>query len=151
MSSSRSKATTTIPGSAASTPRRSSPATGWFKSPRAQDGASRSTRTGSPARPIGRRSWPECLRLLRGAQALGVDVDDQGREQDQAADQDFQEAVDVDMVQAVVEHAQHEQADDGVGDAALAAEQARAAHDHGGNGIEQVVVELVLLGAAEMG
>src|SRR6201999_3039506 len=57
-------------------------------------------------------------------QPLRVDVDHQRGEQDQAADQDLQEAVDVDVVEAVVEHAEHEQADDGVADAAAAAEQA---------------------------
>src|SRR5260221_2239189 len=86
-----------------------------------------------------------------GAQALGVDVDDQGGEQDQAADQDLEEAVDVDVVEAVIEHAEHEEPDDGVRNAALAAEQAGAADHHRGDRIEQVVVELVLLGAAEMG
>ncbi len=44
-----------------------------------------------------------------------------------------------------------EETDDGVADAAAAAEQAGAAHHDGGDGIEQVAVELVLLGAAEMG
>ena len=33
-----------------------------------------------------------------GAQALGVDVDDEGGEQDEAADQDLEEAVDIDVV-----------------------------------------------------
>ncbi len=87
----------------------------------------------------------------RCAQLLGVDVDHQGQQQDQAADQDLEEAVDVDVVEAVVEHAQDEQAEDGVADAAAAAEQAGAADHHGRDRIEQVVVELVLLGAAEIG
>src|SRR5215213_1159713 len=63
------------------------------------------------------------------AQLLGVDVDHQCQEQDQAADQDLEEAVNVDVVEAVVEHAQDEQAQDGVADTAAAAEQAGAA-DH---------------------
>src|SRR5262249_26887455 len=71
--------------------------------------------------------------------------------QDQPANQNLEEAVDVDVVEAVVQHAEHEQPDDGVADAALTAEQAGAADHHGGDRIEQVVVELVLLGAAEMG
>ena len=78
------------------------------------------------ANPAGPTQSALTLRLLR-PQALGVDVDDEGGEQDQAADQDLQEAVNVDMVEAVVEHAQHEEADDGVGNAALAAEEAGAA------------------------
>src|SRR6185312_3672665 len=82
---------------------------------------------------------------------LGVDVDHQGHEQDQATDQDLQEAVDVDVVEPVVQYAQHQQADDRVADAALPPEQAGAAHHHGGNAVEQVGIELVLLGAAEIG
>ena len=37
-------------------------------------------------------------------QPLRIDVDDQRRQQDQAADQYLQEAVDIDVVQPVVEH-----------------------------------------------
>src|SRR6476659_1233783 len=51
-------------------------------------------------------------------QPLRVDVDDQRREQDQAADQDLQEAVDVDVVEAVIQDTENEQPDDGVADAA---------------------------------
>src|SRR5690242_15216432 len=63
------------------------------------------------------------LRRLR-SQALRIDVDDEGREQNEAADKDFQEAVDVDVVEPVVEDAEHEQPNDGVADAAAPAEQA---------------------------
>src|SRR6478609_3137098 len=90
-----------------------------------------------------------CLLVLPNG--LDVDVDDQRDEQDQAADQDLEEAVDLDMVEPVVQHAEDQQADDGVADAAAAAEQAGAADHHRGDGVEQVAVELVLLGAAEMG
>ena len=55
------------------------------------------------------------------------------------------------MVEAVVEHAEHQQPDDRVADAAAPAEQAGAAHHHRGDGIEQEGVELVLLGRAEIG
>src|SRR3954471_13292342 len=88
---------------------------------------------------------------LGGAQTLSIDVDDQSRQQDQAANQDLEEAVDIDVVKAVVEHAQHQQSHDGIADTAPAAEQAGAADHHGGNGIQQVAVELILLGAAEIG
>ena len=71
-------------------------------------------------------------------------------EQDQAPDQYLQETVDIDVVEAVVEDAEHEQADDGIADAAAAAEQAGAADHDGGDRIEQIGVELVLLRAAEM-
>ena len=77
---------------------------------------------------------------------MGVDVDDQGGEQDQATDQDFEEAVDLNVVEAVVEHAQNQKPDDGISDAAAAAEQAGAADDHGSDGIEQERIEFVLLG-----
>src|SRR6202453_524720 len=87
----------------------------------------------------------------RRAQPLGVDVDDQRDEQDQAADEDLEEAVNLDVVEAVVEDAEHEQADDRIADAAAPAEQAGAADHHGGDGVEQEGVELVLLGAAEIG
>ena len=40
------------------------------------------------------------------AQDLRVDVDHQRREEDEAADQDLQEAVDLDVVEPVIEHAQ---------------------------------------------
>ena len=72
-------------------------------------------------------------------QPLCIDVDDQRRQQDQAANQYLQKAVDVDVVEAVVEDPEHEQADDGVADAAAAAEQAGAADDDGGDGVEQEV------------
>src|SRR5260370_4022250 len=88
---------------------------------------------------------------LAVAHALHVDIDDEGCEQDEAADQDLQEAVDLDVIEPVVEHTQDQQTDDGVADAAAAAEQAGAAHHHGGDGVEQVAVEFVLLGAAEVG
>src|SRR3954452_19915728 len=88
---------------------------------------------------------------LGSTQTLRVDIDDQSRQQDQAANQDLEEAVDIDVVETVVEHAQHQQAYDGVADTAPAAEQAGAADHHGGNGVQQVAVELVLLGAAEIG
>jgi hypothetical protein len=84
-------------------------------------------------------------------QSLRIDVDDERRQQDEAADQYLQETVDVDVIQSVVENAEHEQADDGVADSAAAAEEAGAADDDGGDGIEQVGVEFVLLRAAEMG
>ena len=74
---------------------------------------------------------PSFDRLL--PQFLRIDVDHQRREQDQAADQDLQETVDVDVVEAVVEDAEHEQPDDGVADAAAAAEQAGAADHDGGD------------------
>src|SRR6202020_1054476 len=91
------------------------------------------------------------LAASRRAQPLGVDVDDQRDEQDQAADEDLEEAVDLDVVEAVVEDAEHEQADDRIADAAAPAEQAGAADHHGGDGVEQESVEFVLLGAAEIG
>src|SRR5205814_4486645 len=72
------------------------------------------------------------------------------RQQDQAADQDLQETIDVDVVEPVVEHAEHEQADDGVADAAAAAKETGAADHDGGDRIQQISVELVLLRAAEM-
>src|SRR5205085_12166420 len=84
-------------------------------------------------------------------QRLRGHVDDERNEQAQAADQNLQEAVDVDMVEAVVEDAEYEQPDDGVADAAAAAEQAGAADHDGGDRIEQIGIELVLLRAAEMG
>src|SRR5579871_1507088 len=85
---------------------------------------------------------------LARPELLCVDVDDERAQQDKAADQDLEEAIDVDMVQTVVEHAQHEQAHNSVADAALAAKQAGAAHHDGRDGVEQVVVKLVLLRAA---
>ena len=83
-------------------------------------------------------------------QLLRVDVDDQRQEQDEAADQDLQKAVDVGVVETVVEHAQDEEAQDRVADAAAAAEQAGAADHDRGDRIQKVVVELVLLRAAEV-
>src|SRR6185437_15356360 len=77
--------------------------------------------------------------------------DDESREQDEATDQDLQEAVDIDVVEPVVEHAEHEQADNGVADAAAAAEQAGAADHDCRDRIQKVGVELVLLRAAKMG
>ena len=47
-------------------------------------------------------------RGLRVAQALRVDVHDQRGQKDKTADQDFKEAVDLDVVEAVVQHAEHE-------------------------------------------
>src|SRR6267154_1066923 len=93
---------------------------------------------------------PSCRKAVHSihglcAQALRVDVDHEGREKDQAADQYFQEAVDVDVVEPVVEHAEHEQPDDGVADAAASAEQAGAADHDGGDRVQQIAVELVLL------
>src|SRR5207249_7293760 len=92
-----------------------------------------------------------CLLRRFFPQPLRVDVDDQRCQQDQAADQDLQEAVDVDVVEAVIQDTENEQPDDGVADAAAAAEQAGAADDDGGDGVEQIGIELVLLRAAEMG
>src|SRR6478735_5099418 len=92
-------------------------------------------------------SGPACsveVRLLF-LQHLRIDVDDQRREQDQAADQDLEEAVDLDVVETVVEDAEHEETNDRVADAPAPAEQARAADDHGGDRVEQEGVELVLL------
>src|SRR6201987_1029407 len=85
----------------------------------------------------------------RRAQPLGIDVDHECRQQDQAADQDLEEAVDLHIVEAVVENAEHEQADDGVADAAAAAEQAGAADHGGGDRVEQIAIELGLLWPAE--
>src|SRR5262245_11994166 len=91
--------------------------------------------------------WGEGALLRRLLpQPLRIDVDDERGEQDETADQYLQETVDIDVVEAVVQHAEHEQADNGVADAAAAAEQAGAADHDGGDGIEQVCVELVLLG-----
>src|SRR5271166_2158846 len=87
----------------------------------------------------------------RGAQPLGIDVDDESDEQDEAADEDLEEAVDLDVVEAIVEDAEHEEADDRIADAAAAAEEARSADHHRGDGVEQEGVEFVLLGAAEIG
>ena len=41
----------------------------------------------------------------RIAHSLSIDVDDEGDQQDEPADQDLEETVDVDVVEAVVEHA----------------------------------------------
>jgi hypothetical protein len=84
-------------------------------------------------------------------QSLRIDVDDERRQQDEAADQYLQKTVDVDVVEAVVEDAEHEQANDGVADTAAAAEEAGAADDDGSDRIQEICVELVLLRAAEMG
>ena len=56
------------------------------------------------------------------AQALCVHIDDQCDQQNDTADQDLEEAVDLDMIEAVIEHAEHAQADDGVADTAAPAE-----------------------------
>jgi hypothetical protein len=58
----------------------------------------------------------------RRAQPLGVDVDDKRGQEDEPADENLEEAVDLHIVEAVVEHAKHEQADDRVPDAAASAE-----------------------------
>ena len=57
-----------------------------------------------------------------GAKPLGIDVDDERGQQDEAADQDLQKAVDIDVVEPVVQHAEHEQTDNGIADAAASAE-----------------------------
>src|SRR5260370_36370370 len=44
-----------------------------------------------------------------GPQSLRIDVDDQRGEQNETADQYLQEAVDVDVIEPVVEDAEHEQ------------------------------------------
>src|SRR5690349_7455016 len=84
------------------------------------------------------------------SQALGIDVDDERGEQDQAADEDLEEAVDLDVIKAVIENAEHQEADDRVADAAAPAEEAGAADHHRRNRVEQEGVELVLLGRAEI-
>src|SRR5437773_1103765 len=100
---------------------------------------------------IGLRHGSSMRDGARDAQALGIDIDDQGGEQDQAVDQDLQEAVDIDVIEAIVEDTKHEQTNDRVADAATAAEQAGAADYDGSNGIEQIGAELILLSAAEIG
>jgi len=86
-----------------------------------------------------------------GPQSLRIDVDDQRYQQNDAANQDLEEAVDVDVIEPVVEDAEDEQSDNGIADAAPAAEQAGAADHDRGDRIKQISVELVLLRAAEMG
>src|SRR5688572_29220738 len=49
-----------------------------------------------------------------GPQPLRIHVDDQRGEENQAANQNLQEAVDVDMVEAIVQDAEDEQSDNGV-------------------------------------
>src|SRR5579872_3574463 len=85
------------------------------------------------------------LAASRRTQSLGVDVDDEGDEQDEAADEDLEEAVDLHIVEPVVEDAEHEQAHDRVADPAASAEQTGAADHNRGNRVEQVGVEFVLL------
>src|SRR5581483_10407391 len=82
---------------------------------------------------------------------LRIDVDDERDEEDEAADQDLQERVDLDVIEAVIEDAEDEQPDDRVADAAAPAEQAGAADHHRRDRVEEEGVELVLLGAAEIG
>jgi hypothetical protein len=60
------------------------------------------------------------------------------KQQDQPADQHFQERVDWHVVEAVVEHAQYEQADNGVADPAATAEQARCRRPPPRDRVEQV-------------
>src|SRR5258708_9919235 len=64
--------------------------------------------------------------FARRAQPLGVDVDDERDQQDDPSNQNLEETVDLHVVQTVVEHAEDEQSDDGVADAAAPAEQAGA-------------------------
>src|SRR5581483_5930917 len=85
------------------------------------------------------------------AQPLRIDVDDERDEEDEAADQDLQERVDLDVIEAVIEDAEDEQPDDRVADAPAPAEQAGAADHHRRDRVEEEGVELVLLGAAEIG
>src|SRR5215831_12570854 len=94
---------------------------------------------------------PNQLICRPGPQPLCIDVDHERGEQNEAADQYFQETVNIDVIEPVVEHAQHEQADNRVADAAAAPEQAGATDHDGGDRIEQVGVEFVLLRAAKMG
>src|SRR5689334_4323189 len=91
-----------------------------------------------------------CLVGRSLAQSLRIDVDHERRKQDQSADQYLQETVDIDMIEAVVEDAKHEQTDNGIADAAAAAKQAGTTDHDGRDGIQEVGVELVLLRAAEM-
>ena len=51
---------------------------------------------------------------------------------------DLQERIDLDVVEAVVEDAEDQEADDRVADAAAAAEQAGAADHHRGDRVEQI-------------
>src|SRR5262245_57644306 len=85
------------------------------------------------------------------AQDLRIDVDHQSGEEDQAADQDLEETVDLDVVKAVIEHAQYQQSDNSIADAAATAEEAGAADHHSSDRIEEEGVELVLLGGTEIG
>jgi hypothetical protein len=94
---------------------------------------------------------PSGADLARGPETLGVDVDDERHQQDDPSDQDFQEAVYLYVIKAVVEHPEHEQPDDRVAYAAAAPEQAGAADHHRGDRVQQESVELVLLRAAEIG
>src|SRR4051794_166519 len=87
----------------------------------------------------------------RGPHPLRIDIDHQSDQKNQATDQDLEETVDVDVIEAVVQHAENEQADDCIADTTLAAKQAGAADDHGRDAVKQVGVELVLLGAAKIG
>src|SRR3982074_1173122 len=72
-----------------------------------------------------------------GPQPLRIDVDDERREQNETADQYLQEAIDIDVIEPIVKDAEHEQADNGIADAAAAAEQACATDHDGGDRIEQ--------------
>src|SRR4051794_16771210 len=71
-----------------------------------QDAAIRKNENGKARK--GRNRLPQDQPIV--PQSFGINIDDQDRQQEQAADRDFQEAVDADMVQAVVQHAQHEHA-----------------------------------------
>ena len=65
---------------------------------------------------------------MRGeARHVEADRGKRSGEQDEAADQDLEEGVDLDVVETIVDHAQHQKPDDGVADAAAPAEAAAPA------------------------
>src|SRR5829696_5125893 len=86
-----------------------------------------------------------------GTQPLRIHVDNKRGEQNEAADQDLEEAVNVYMVEAIVQDAEDEQSDNGVPNPSTPTEQAGSPHHDSGNPVEQISIELVLLGRAEMG
>lgn len=92
-----------------------------------------------------------CLFCCIFLQLLCIDVDDQCCQQDYVVDQDFQEVVDVDVVEVVVEYVEYEQVDDGVVDVVVVVEQVGVVDYDGGDGVQQVGVEFVLLCVVEMG
>src|SRR5690242_10849838 len=80
------------------------------------------------------------LRRPGVAQLQRIDIDDQRDQQDHAAHPQAHVDVELELVQAVAQNAEDQQADQGVLDAALAAEQRCAAENHRRDTVEQHVV-----------